>query len=261
MDVAASCNGSTMVAVEQQGMNVFVSSDEGGSWWPRQAVPAAPGKGAPSYQAVAVSCDGSKAALVGRPLADSTVWLSTDAGKSWRQKISDSRAWTSLAFSSTGTTLVATTYGGLIYTNSLSSAAVTARASVGKWAAIASSDDGARLAAVVRGGYIYTSANGGASWAQTASVQEWVVVASSGDGIRLVAAAYGGYIYVSRDAGANWSAADQPRNWFVVAMVNDGSKMAAAEFGGRIYISIDAGKSWKPTASSSLMWRGLAMWT
>ncbi|MBU1237429.1 MAG: hypothetical protein KJ634_14525 [Gammaproteobacteria bacterium] len=111
---------------------------------------------------------------------------------------------------------------------------------------LASSADFSRLVATLYGGRIYTAtmdptqAIGPGSiptWTAHDVARNWIAVASSADGKRLLAAEEGGQLYTSSDFGTTWIPRDSPRNWSAVASSDDGRKLVAVEMGGRIYTS------------------------
>jgi len=196
------------------------------------------------------------------------------AGQNW-QTSGPSAFWSAVASSADGTKLVATTFGGAIYTAtnyytpSNTIVIWTNRASNQNWSSVASSADGTRLVAAVGAipsttGTIYTSVDSGVSWASQSvngsTARRLVSVASSADGSRLVAAAYNDQLYTSVNYGTNWTARDSTRLWTAVASSSDGSKLVAAVSGGSIYTSTNYGTNWtaQPGTSSGLTWSALA---
>jgi hypothetical protein len=198
--------------------------------------------------------------------------LGGTAGQNW-QTSGPSAFWSAIASSADGTKLVATTYGGAIYTatnyytSSNSSIVWMTRATSQNWSSVASSADGTRLVATVGNstsatGPIYTSPDSGVTWVSQSSgsgTRQWVSVASSADGSKLVAAVYNGFLYTSVNYGTNWTARASSQFWTAVASSADGSKLVAAVTGGNIYTSTNFGTNWTAqTGSSSLTWSALA---
>jgi photosystem II stability/assembly factor-like uncharacterized protein len=180
-----------------------------------------------------------------------------------RQASGGGHAWTSIASSSDGSHLAATTYGfflgsSFIYTSVDTGVTWTQQPGAGgrSWSAIASSSDGTHLAATDRNfGYIYTSADSGVTWVtRTLSGQRsWSSIASSADGSQLAAVdGAPGYIYTSADFGANWQqSASGQHSWSAISSSADGLKLAAADANnGYINTSTNGGMTWTPQAGS-----------
>jgi hypothetical protein len=172
------------------------------------------------------------------------------------------RYWYSVASSSDGTKLIATTNGntGQIYTSADSGVTWIPRGFAGNWGAVASSTDGTKLVTAIYGGQIYTSTDSGVSWLAHDSPGFWAGIASSSDGTKLVATTVGiggGHIFTSTDSGATWTARDSARNWSAVTSSADGNKLVATVNGGQLYTSSDSGVTWTPRATTSL-WLGVA---
>lgn len=272
--VASSADGSKLVATAQSANSLYTSTDSGTTWtlhnsshaWSPVASSAdgtkliagadsllwlstdsgtnwnnPPGGGpVQGWTAVASSSDGTKLAALG-----GLIYTSADSGATWT-----AHAWGghtggysafSIASSSDGTKLVATTYGEHIYTSADSGTTWIAHGPSHYWSGVASSADGTRLVALDGGGggggYIYTSTDSGTNWTQRGIFANWSRVASSADGTRLVAT-YGGtsgQIYISTDSGTNWSASGSAANWGPVASSADGYLLVAAVYGGQIY--------------------------
>jgi hypothetical protein len=161
-----------------------------------------------------------------------------------------SRNWWSIASSADGTKLVATVYGGQIYTSSDSGATWTARATSRNWRPVASSADGTKLIAAVNTGQIYTSSDSGVTWTARASSTTWEAVASSADGTKLVAAVMNGQIWTSGDSGVTWTARASSLDWYAVASSADGTKLVAVGNGTQIWTSSDSGTNWTAHATS-----------
>lgn len=169
------------------------------------------------------------------------------------------RGWHSVASSADGSKLVASVFGGLIYTSSDSGASWTARASSQSWRGVASSSDGTKLVACGwGGGQIYTSSDSGATWTARASNRNWYSVASSADGTKLIASDQGGQIYTSSDSGQTWAPRESNRNWLSVASSADGMKLVAGNDGGRIYTSVDSGNTWTTSTAPVASWYSIA---
>jgi hypothetical protein len=194
--------------------------------------------------------DGTGHAIVSTtcPAGQLTDWTGTCvpmAGVVWTER--EDNSWSSVASSTDGTKLVATTYGGNIYTSTDSGVTWTPRATQQDWGQVASSADGTKLIAVVPYGYIYTSIDSGETWTPRATPQRWTWVASSADGTKLVATVYGGYIYTSADAGVTWTQRGASEG--SVASSADGNKLVICGLHG-IFTSADAGVTWTQRTTS-----------
>ncbi|MEI6479170.1 MAG: hypothetical protein WCO18_02650, partial [bacterium] len=193
--------------------------------------------------------------------------ISTTTTFTWTQRTSG-HTFDSIAISSDGTKLAATSYGNYIYTSVDSGATWTARTSAGSrnWYFISSSADGTKLAAVENNGHIFVSSNSGATWAQTSAVSgNWTYIASSADGTKLAAVNKDSYLYTSADSGATWTARTSAgqRSWFTIASSADGTKLIAGVFNdvptvpgtGYLYTSTDSGTTWtQRTGAGKRMW-------
>jgi len=138
------------------------------------------------------------------------------------------------------------------------------------WMGIASSDDGTKLLASVFGGYLYTSTNSGESWTErvTDQTRTWQGVASSSDGTILYACIFDNSIstsiYKSTDSGISWttitSAAGSTHVWRNIVSSSDGTKLLAnTNENGYLYTSIDAGVTWtQRTGAGVAYWRNIA---
>jgi hypothetical protein len=162
--------------------------------------------------------------------------------------------WSSVASSADGTKLVATVYGGLIYTSTDAGTNWTPRGPNLSWQGVASSADGTKLVAVARFAPIYTSTDSGTNWTARGPSVNWMAAASSADGTKLVAVNGGtkgvGPIYTSTDAGTNWTAWGPSLSWQGVASSADGTKLVAVARNAPIYTSTDSGTNWTARADS-----------
>ena len=156
--------------------------------------------------------------------------------------------------------------------------------SVGKWSSIACSSNGNYIIAstgaaisymdsltgsTTNYGYLYTSNDGGTSWTQrtSAGYRRWTAVSCSTDGRKLVACAYSlgasnEYIYTSTDYGSTWTARSVPtiKNvtygpmpWTSIKSSDDGVYLAACSGDpagdgmsatSNVYISNNSGSTW-----------------
>jgi photosystem II stability/assembly factor-like uncharacterized protein len=119
--------------------------------------------------------------------------------------------------------------------------------------------DGSKIIASFWGGYVYTSFDGGTSWTVHNSVgaRQWTNIAISDDGMVMAASPYGGYIYLSTDGGLTWNAQTQnsmPNSaWNAVSISSDGNKIAATGRipDGLVWISVDRGVTWYSSGSTA----------
>ena len=251
--VAASANGTKLVAVADHNNKIYVSVDGGLTWTARAA--------ANKWRAVAASADGST--MVAAPNSD-RIYVSTDSGVTWTTPgTAPKSAWSSVAASADGNKLIAAVNGGSICIKTMNittgpgSGWGQCSAGTRAWVSVAASADATKLVAAALGDKIYTSADSGKTWTAQESSRNWKAVASSADGSKLVAAVYGGQIYTSLDSGATWTARESSRNWAAVTSSADGSKLAAVVNNGQIYTSTDAGITWS-AQNSSRSWSSVA---
>lgn len=170
-------------------------------------------------------------------------------GSSWAERESE-RNWSSIASSSDGRYLVASVYGGKIYTSSDFGVSWVARESDRNWSCIASSSDGSKLIAAVSLGKVYRSSDHGSSWSVIFSIDEgWNDIACSANGSSILVSSYNRtYPLRSLDSGASWGMpnsglSNNSRNWSSVAMSSDGQTMISIA-DGSIYISYNQGNLW-----------------
>ena len=183
---------------------------------------------------------------------------STSIGAVWSPR-DVSRYWVDVRSSSDGTKLIASDFGGKLYTSTDAGATWTPRESDRNWHGLGSSADGTKLVAGVSGGNIYTSTDSGLTWTARDAVRGWFRVDSSADGTRLVAVA-GNQILTSRDSGVTWTASVPDANEFLwsVASSADGTRLVAGGISGRVYVSMDAGASWAARLFNA-SWAALAI--
>ena len=259
-DIAASADGTKMVAVIGVSGGIYTSTDSGRTWGSTSANSGA-------WRAVASSADGSKLAAA---LNGSVIYTSTNSGSTWVQRttgLPGSSAWSSIASSADGTKLVAVVNGGGVYTSANSGSSWTQQTSglpnsgVAAWTSVTSSADGTKLAAAGGSG-IYISSNSGSSWSSSSSGSTWSSIASSADGTKLVAAQNTGGIYTSANGGA-WAqqttGVPSSAAWTSVTSSSDGGKLAATVSGGGIYTSLNWGATWtQPSGAPNASWSAIA---
>jgi photosystem II stability/assembly factor-like uncharacterized protein len=255
--VAASADGTKLVATTDGVGRIFSSADSGQNWTLLTNSPAA------DWRSIASSADGAKLVAV---VSNGHIFTSTNSGANWTERAIDAnRLWTSVASSSDGTNLVAGTFPGNIFTSTDSGVTWFPRDVSRNWQSVASSADGVKLVAVVSGGQIFTSTDSGLNWNSTnnSPSTNWQTVASSSDGTKLVAAQQQGSVYTSTDSGATWTPHSVFGSWQAVASSADGAKLAVVGPGGigtgfgNIYLSFDSGQNWKQQ-EQWLPWQSVA---
>jgi len=190
---ASSADGHALiVGTYPQGAGVFISTNSGLTWF--NITTTANGFAIGGY-GVACSADGTKMFAVGANFPEtgnnsSHVCVSINSGVKWTA-VQPTANWSSIACSADGKKLVASVFGGVIWTSTNSGATwITNNVPSINWFCVASSADGSKLAAVCEGGGIYTSTNSGTIWtSNNISSQDWWTVATSADGNKLVAGA------------------------------------------------------------------------
>lgn len=164
------------------------------------------------------------------------------------------RAYTSVASSLDGGTLLAAVNGGSLFVSRDFGSSWTARESNRAWGEVASSADGSVMAAAVNGQGIYISSDYGAEWiAGDAPSMTWAGLAASADGNKMVAVAQNGSLYTSSNRGSSWLARIGAglRNWSCAASSADGMSIVAGVNPGQIFVSSDGGTTWKPGGPST----------
>ena len=197
---AAISNDGQRIAIDGKADRVHVSSDGGRTWSAHTGVA--------DWQSVASSSDGLRLfAGVGPgvpPVGSGSLWLSDDAGITWR-----------------------TTAAGL-------------RA----WYRVASSQDGQFLSASDAGGYLYISQDRGVNWAPRFREGPINFISMSGDTHQMVvdvpkvqAILPDGKIHLSTDRGLTWIALEQDRIWRGLTLSGDGRVLLAADHEGTLHLS------------------------
>ncbi len=183
--IAASSDGSKLIAAGTPGDFIATSIDSGATWTINTSAPLVAG----AYFSASYSSDGIKAVAVAQQGGISGVYISLDSGMSWTVSTAPTGTnWSSVASSADGSQLAAAVNGGQIYTSSDFGGHWIARDTNRNWSSIASSSDGTKLVAAKYGGQIYTSTDSGTTWTAQATNANWTSVASSSDGTKLVAA-------------------------------------------------------------------------
>ena len=186
-------------------------------------------------------------------------------GQTWYQSEAAAEDWTSIASSSDGTKMVATSSAvsaGNVWVSGnsgLSWSGTSASGDASVWQAAASSADGTKLyAAAGNGGSIYFSTNSGTSWSPLASsATSWTSLACSSDGTRLVGGTSTGYMwnYLGGIFVIGYNTGGYPVT--SVASSANGNYLVAATFNGNLYTSSNYGTNWGPEATSA-KWSAVA---
>jgi hypothetical protein len=173
------------------------------------------------------------------------IYTSTNSGQTWAVTSAPNLGWKTVAVSSDGQKMVAST-GGTIYTSIDGGANWIARRSLPA-TTIASSADGKNLIAGMGGNIstdgVFTSNDYGVTWARRLSGTDsdltkgtWRPVAVSPDGFTMTASGLGQW-HISRDSGRTWIAIahEYVGNVRGIAISRDASKIATAVGGGSIF--------------------------
>ncbi len=106
--IAMSADGTHLAAVDNQGGDIWTSSDSGATWTDQAAA------GSRYWNSIAMSADGTHLAAVDNR---GDIWTSSDSGATWTdQAAAGSRTWWFIAMSADGTHLAAAEFGGGIWT-------------------------------------------------------------------------------------------------------------------------------------------------
>jgi hypothetical protein len=193
------------------------------------------------------------------------IYTSTNSGVTWAVTSAPNLGWKTVAVSSDGQKMVAST-GGAIYTSIDGGANWISRRSLPA-TSVASSADGKNLIAGMGGNVstdgVFTSNDYGVTWARRLSGTDsdltkgtWSPVAVSADGVTMMASGLGQW-HISRDSGRTWIAMahEYLGNVKGLAMSRDASKIATAVSGGTIfgvYSSVASGARTTTGTSGSL---------
>jgi hypothetical protein len=250
---------------------IYTSTNSGATW-----APSLPVLNTWSY--VASSADGNKLAAASVSLlgnfdpfgfnGDGLIYVSDDAGVTWRPTSAPSGDWACIASSADGSTLLAGVAWGPLYASSDSGWTWSAADVPGSsnWRAVAVSADGYREIATAGGGFsrlVLSFPYSGPWKTSRAPVGIWNADVSSSDGSKLVAVSANG-IFVSTDSGASWVQWALADGWSSIAASADATKLVAAAWvatgtpGEFIYRSTDSGMSWVPTTAPRNLWTGIA---
>jgi hypothetical protein len=267
VSLACSADGNTLVALEQGGETVYISTNAGGFW-----TLSSPANGGVVGSSIACSADGKILYFAGT----TQIYCSTNAGANWNPTSSPFANWTAVACSADGTRVG----GASALRRGAPSGIITSADGGGTWSsttapldaflAVASSADGMKLVgANVTASAIYASEDGGNTWVQRSPpLQVFTALASSADGTKLVVTSQGngsgGPIFISTNSGLNWSQTTAPvTNWFSVASSADGRTFLAAGGGfnalGHLFLSTDSGATWNLADSLFTHWSSVAV--
>ena len=119
---------------------------------------------------------------------------------------------------------------------------------VENWTSLAMSSDGGKIAASSFISGVFTSTDGGTTWTNVGSPDpiHWSALVSSADGGNLVAAFYEGGIYTSTNWGVDWLPSSAPTNaWNCLAASADGTRLVAGASPGFLFCSTNSGATWQ----------------
>jgi photosystem II stability/assembly factor-like uncharacterized protein len=214
---------------------------------------------------VRIACAGASGWQLAQAAGQSIIGNFLSYGQTWYQSQASAEDWTSIASSSDGSKLVATTSAvssGNVWVSDNSGqtwTGTTASGDASIWQAAASSADGTKLyAAAGNGGYLYYSTNSGLSWAAVSSsaTTSWSSIASSSDGSQLVGGTTAGglYTFVGGVLATSHSLGVAVTS---VASSANGTNLVAATAGGQLYVSQNSGGSWSAETVSA-KWSAVA---
>ena len=118
---------------------------------------------------------------------------------------------------------------------------------VENWTSLAMSSDGGKIAASSFISGVFTSTDGGTTWTNVGSPDpiHWSALVSA-DGGNLVAAFYEGGIYTSTNWGVDWLPSSAPTNaWNCLAASADGTRLVAGASPGFLFCSTNSGATWQ----------------
>jgi len=189
----------------------------------------------------------------------STIFISEDAGSTWRADLSSTvDAWSGLACSAVGDILFAVTASGGVYQSidyGSNLAVLPDISSALGWTSVACSSNAQYvIAAEASGGTVYYNTSGGlGAWTSSVSVSGIGALAVSANLSAIIASqSYGGagYVYVSTDGAGTWTNVGLPlQDWSGVAANASGNVLIAAAYDGAVYVSPNTGTTWYNQAS------------
>jgi len=189
----------------------------------------------------------------------STIFISEDAGSTWRADASSTvEAWSGLACSKLGDTLFAVTASGSVYQSvdyGSNLAVLLGISSALGWTSVACSSNAQYvIASEASGGTVYYNTSGGVgAWTSSASVSGIGALAVSANLSAIIAAqSHGGagYVYVSTNGAGTWTNVGLPlQDWSGVAANASGNVLIAASYDGSVYVSSNTGTTWYNQAS------------
>jgi photosystem II stability/assembly factor-like uncharacterized protein len=222
-----SANGKYQTAVAAGANQIYISSDFGNNWTPKDSDR--------NWSSVSVSADGKYQTAVAY---NGLIYISSDFGNNWTNKDSV-RGWQGISISSDGKyqTAVASA-GGQIYISSDYGNNWTNKGTVRGWNSVAISSDGKYQTAVAGGGsQIYISSDYGNNWTNKGTSGSWQDVAMSADGKYQTAVALDSQLYISLDYGNNWTPKESNRSWYGISISSDGKYQTAVAVEDGAYVS------------------------
>lgn len=240
VSVASNLDGTRLVAVGIDGTTnksvIYTSVDYGKTWINRSTIALENER----WISIASNSTGNNLVLASNVIIGTinpgSVYISSDFGSTWSQKINGGGHWTSVATNSDGTKLVVVSSDSGIH-KSIDSGNVWNQVPLTTgitWSSVASNSTGDKLVAVSLNSGIHTSSDSGDTWSQINGTtgKFWTSVNSNSSGDKLAAGSFDSGIYTSSDSGSSWEPVDIPSNrkyWISITSNSDGSKIFAAE--------------------------------
>ncbi|HEY1786811.1 MAG TPA: hypothetical protein VGJ73_01585 [Verrucomicrobiae bacterium] len=212
---------------------------------------------------VRIACAGASGWQLAQVAGEFVIGNFLSYGQTWYQSEASAQDWTSIASSSDGTKMVATSSAvssGNVWVSAnsgLTWSGTSASGDASVWQAAASSADGTKLyAAAGNGGYVYFSTNTGSEWSPLASVTSWSSIGCSSDGTRLVGGSTAGFLYSALNGTfiTSYSAGSPVTS---VASSAGGNYLVASTFNGSLYVSSNYGTNWTQEGGSA-KWSAVA---
>ena len=242
--------------------NIYISSNGGASWTTPFSL-----YGQVNYlQDLVGSADGKYLYLTAYggavyPNLYGYVFASSDYGMTWATTTAPSGAWSRIATSYDGGSLIAVRTNN-IFTSGDYGASWTAQPELGtrNWTSVDVSADGRMMIASAMDGVLFITRDAGATWSSvypgaSSGTVDLGDAAVSGDGRIMMAALYDNRnfiqgLYVSQDGGVNWpsqpATTSNQGNRFVNTQINyDGSMAVVNNAATSNLYSIDKGQHWQ----------------
>ena len=240
ISLAASSNTSYMLAAPYGGASLQFSKNYGSNWMsiPITSVPIQ------SFTEVTMSNSGAYMASCSDFKSQNSgyIYISSSYGTTWSQaSTAKTLSYWSIAMSSSGKFIVATTgYGSIFTSSSYGFSWQNTNAPNGYWYSVSMSKSGNFSTAVQINGGIFYSTNFGFNWTDSNAPSSvgygWFGVASDSSGKNLLAAGNRSRIFSSSTYGKTWAQTSSPDGpWTSVAMSSNAKIVAATS----TYIYVD----------------------